>query len=62
MAQVKVTCGWCKNDFSTENSSNDHGFGDTICPNCGRKVKSSKKNYNENGTGVKSELKDGDIV
>lgn len=62
MAKVTVKCGWCTESFATDSSSGKYGFGDTRCPNCAKKVKSSKKTYNENGKGIKEELKEGDVV
>jgi len=61
MGLVLITCGWCQTNFQVNPEPRDYGFGTNICPTCGRKVKSSKKEKGDKKN-VKRNLEQGDIV
>jgi transcription elongation factor Elf1 len=63
---VKITCGWCKNEFSFTPSLNKDGEHSILtCPNCARILPASKKVKLDSVVGkthIHEDYKDGDIA
>ena len=67
MTIVRVICGWCREEFETENqrSSKIKAYPTRICPHCGREVAASRIELTDNAVGrrhIHSPSIEGDIV
>ncbi len=64
--KINVTCGWCGEDFETDNQKGKSGeYPVRVCSRCGRVVAASKIEPTGNSIGRKhihSDSKNGDVV
>ena len=50
---VNIICGWCSERITIDGTMGKYGYGQTVCPKCGRLIPSSKKDFTGNTLGRK---------